>query len=1028
MVLAPQRLPYEIQMASGWDTGFPPEELVGLMQTSAGKGWHTPRFCPYPQDLVLRFSCGHSRIRKIQILSHQYKIASRLDFWIGSRKGAQAVATDVVDEYHPSRFNEAGQDDSYGAKEDDTVDLENNRLDFLPRMPQPKHLPVLQFQKLGSISFDSNSASNYSGRELKSINVNIEGEYLRVVIRQCHANPLNIYHQVGILALNVLGEPLEDELLGDSERLDFDDCKVVNGPGHGLSETSLHHSAHPTPETQSDVSNLTDAIPALSISEIKDQPANYMDQEIQSLAQAFIKAKLDAVKVEDFQSAKLFKTGYEEMIQYADEIQALDIEKHQAAENDDFDLAQDLKAKVTEVKARMNSRLSLSGFYTSSNKEGTVISLTPLDEIDGGLDSDSPLPTAKGTIAGNVLKSVDTHNMSSGSIGSNGRRHTASRRSIPASTSRITSSPSTSDHSSDPDRFRRENYPGKLPLSSSRTSSMSTAKQHNDSMYSRTQSPYATAPSSKNSTSSTYLGYSMSAAKELSLDYNNLNHEQDENDTVHSERLTELEQKNMAVSLQVFSSKVVARLINRDLRHRLHAIEFVKEHLENEDYADDNDQGTDHTLLSRAVFQVISVVLTDTREKVIMITLALLDQAVRFCLQNEIPSDVTYRSLEPIFSLLLVKASDLNTRVAEGAVNRIVILCNCFRSYPYAILPLVFKPAKSTVLYRQSQSRVEVVARLVDEFGVYDRAAGKGTAGGLDFENITGFAIPYLSHTNGEVRVATRRLIIDVCKFLSKTRVEQFLPGVKPLIVESIQKELDPKKTTSSAMSTSNPQRPTPTTLGTLDSSAYLSADVSGSRKRRPIPTPLGVNLHMDSLKSLLVEPDSPGLSRSTRQSSRQRSDAAIAHQARLKMPLRSSAKATQDLYSGVSRTMVKRQNALSPEDENDSTASEEIKPSVSRTALVAPRSPVRPVQSRAKSNSFKSTTSRQDMRSGTVSSSSSQKGGASSSKKTAKDRFCVFCDEHSSAFTDEGLVAHYWSDCVMLANCAYCKIVGGHS
>jgi hypothetical protein len=43
MVLAPQRLPYEIQMASGWDTGYPPEELVGLMQTSVGKGWHTPR-------------------------------------------------------------------------------------------------------------------------------------------------------------------------------------------------------------------------------------------------------------------------------------------------------------------------------------------------------------------------------------------------------------------------------------------------------------------------------------------------------------------------------------------------------------------------------------------------------------------------------------------------------------------------------------------------------------------------------------------------------------------------------------------------------------------------------------------------------------------------------------------------------------------------------------------------------------------------------------------------------------------------
>lgn len=130
----------------------------------------------------------------------------------------------------------------------------------------------------------------------------------------------------------------------------------------------------------------------------------------------------------------------------------------------------------------------------------------------------------------------------------------------------------------------------------------------------------------------------------------------------------------------------------------------------------------------------------------------------------------------------------------------------------------------------------------------------------------------------------------------------------------------------------------------------------SSSGKRKPIPTPLGVNLHMDSLKSLLVEPDSPGFSKSGRQSSRQRSETALAHQARLKMPLRQTAKATQDIYTGMKplhawygddflifgpaytnpqfhfslvglpRATVKKQSALSPDDENDSTASEETK------------------------------------------------------------------------------------------------------
>lgn len=168
-------------------------------------------------------------------------------------------------------------------------------------------------------------------------------------------------------------------------------------------------------------------------------------------------------------------------------------------------------------------------------------------------------------------------------------------------------------------------------------------------------------------------------------------------------------------------------------------------------------------LLASATFQILNAALTDTREKVVSMAMTLLDQVVskfsslsmdtypicrrdkaltnappvvfvEFCLQNEVPTSVSFRSLESIFALLLIRASDLNTRVRQGTLDRIVMLCNCFRSHPYSILPLVFKPARSTVLYRQAQARVEIVARLANEFGVYDGTAGTGTAGGLDFE------------------------------------------------------------------------------------------------------------------------------------------------------------------------------------------------------------------------------------------------------------------------------------------------------
>ncbi|KAF9277658.1 hypothetical protein BGZ68_009143 [Mortierella alpina] len=1000
MVLAPQRLPYEIQMASGWDVGYPPEELVGLMQKSAGKGWHTPRFCTYPQDLVLRFSCGHSRIRKIQILSHQYKIPSRLDFWMGSRKGVQSVSADPAGDGTQSVVNnEAGQDGAY--RQHDETDYDDDGLDLIPRMPVQKNLPVLQFQKLGSISFDSNAASNYSGRELRSINFDVEGEYLRVVIRQCHVNPLNIYHQVAILALNVLGEPLEDELLADSERLDFDECEVVNGPGHGFSETSLAHPPPPMVEPGADVQNLASAMPSLSVADIKEQHADYMDQEMKNIAAAFINAKLNAVKVEDFQSAKLFKTGYDEMTKFAERVQELDTEKHQAAENDDFDLAQELKAKVADVKARMHSQLSLSGFFIISEGDATTVSLTPPDIIDEDVGDETSFAGSKSFSASHLLSNMDVRNTSVGSAGSSGRRMPISRRSVPASSNHSRRSPATSD-SSDLDKMRKEDYAGRIPLPSSRSFSLGVSKKPEDlSMRSRTDSPYKSNLSSNRS-------YTLDQTGQLGL-------MQEEESIILSKELTEQEQATFAVPLQVFSAKIISGLISRELQLRQHAIEHVKEHLENECYADETDQLGDPALLAKAVFQVISVALADTREKVVTITLALLDQAVKYCLQNEVPSAVAYRSLEPVFSQLLVRASDLNTRVANGAVNRIVMLCNCFRSHPYAILPLVFRPARGTVLYKQAESRVGIVARLVDEFGVHDRVAGKGTPGGLDFENITEFAVPYLSHTNGEVRVATRRLIIDVCKFLNKTRVEQFLPGVKPLIVESIQKELEPKRSTITPGHSPAPSRSMANTsnIGTAPNLRATQSS-SSSGKRKPIPTPLGVNLHMDSLKSLLVEPDSPGFSKSGRQSSRQRSETALAHQARLKMPLRQTAKATQDIYTGLPRAMVKKQSALSPDDENDSTASEETKPSATQTSTV-PRTAARSLQPRSRVTSARSKASGSDLQSGSDTPSQS---------KSAKDRFCVFCDERSSAFTDEGLVAHYWSDCAMLANCSYCKII----
>lgn len=61
------------------------------------------RRCPeYPQDLIIHLLSGASRISKVQILSHHFKIATRIDVYIGILKDPQDVLEDIAPDTPPS--------------------------------------------------------------------------------------------------------------------------------------------------------------------------------------------------------------------------------------------------------------------------------------------------------------------------------------------------------------------------------------------------------------------------------------------------------------------------------------------------------------------------------------------------------------------------------------------------------------------------------------------------------------------------------------------------------------------------------------------------------------------------------------------------------------------------------------------------------------------------------------------------------------------------------------------------------------
>jgi len=177
------KLRYSVSSCSSADPEFPAAQLN--VHSPHTRGWQTPRFCEYPQHVIIEFA-SNAAISQIQLLSHQHKIvciefdclyiprcarlqATRIEIFVGSGP---------VDGIQPSLWTRLGY-----------MSLDANE--------RSQHNPE-QFLSLLALYI-----SRYQARELKSVYVDAQGRYLKLVTHRCHVNQMNLFNQVGIIALNV---------------------------------------------------------------------------------------------------------------------------------------------------------------------------------------------------------------------------------------------------------------------------------------------------------------------------------------------------------------------------------------------------------------------------------------------------------------------------------------------------------------------------------------------------------------------------------------------------------------------------------------------------------------------------------------------------------------------------------------------------------------------------------------------------------------------------------------------------------
>lgn len=72
------------------------------------------------------------------------------------------------------------------------------------------------------VELSNNEATQFKARELKSVHVDAYGSYFQIFLYKNFANPENLYNQISVIALNLIGylESISGNSVPDGSRVD----------------------------------------------------------------------------------------------------------------------------------------------------------------------------------------------------------------------------------------------------------------------------------------------------------------------------------------------------------------------------------------------------------------------------------------------------------------------------------------------------------------------------------------------------------------------------------------------------------------------------------------------------------------------------------------------------------------------------------------------------------------------------------------------------------------------------------------
>ncbi|XP_035500874.2 centrosomal protein of 104 kDa isoform X1 [Scophthalmus maximus] len=288
----PRKIGFVVVNSSSHEDNFTAKEL--MVHAPAANGWRSSRLCSYPQHVTLQL-VERSRVRKLQLLAHQYLIPAKVEFHIG----------DTLPEASTAGFPG-------------------------------------QLRRLGYVSLSDNEKTGFKARELKSVHVDAVGTYLRITFHTNHVNGYNHHNQVALVAINVLGDSWDGNAFNTTPSRE----QLIE---HYLNSTQLEAALDTTFMGSCESFSPFDDL-AFEM---------YQDPEVAHIIRLMDQQKQDMVQQEKYEQAKNLKQAIADLQKVGERLARYDVEKRCAIEKEDYDLAKKKKELMEEYRRSVYQQLEV---------------------------------------------------------------------------------------------------------------------------------------------------------------------------------------------------------------------------------------------------------------------------------------------------------------------------------------------------------------------------------------------------------------------------------------------------------------------------------------------------------------------------------------------------------------------------------------------------------------------------------------------------------------------------------------------